>query len=184
MVTCADIENHITAFCGEYGISVNLSRQMPAGYETAYGTYDVTVNTLFLNTRLLRDAPEYEVLFYLFHELRHGAQYLRPELFEAAVRESRFYVVLFNGTCFRLEGNGWRQVRLEGAEAYFTRAYLSLPYERDANAFAYERVKVLCGDGPELRKLYAFWQPMEQMPYGELKKLFQRIDEATADNQQ
>ena len=176
MVTRADIENHITSFCGKYGISVNLSRQMPAGYETAYGTYDVTVNTLFLNTGLLRDAPEYEVLFYLFHELRHGAQYLRPELFEEAVRESRFYVVLFNGICFKLEGNGWRQVRLEGTEEYFTRAYLSLPYERDANAFAYEQVKALCGDGPELRELYRFWTPEEMMSSEELRKLFDRID--------
>lgn len=50
-------------------------------YETAYGTYDVTVNTLFLNTAILQGAPEYGVLFYLFHELRHAVQYLHPVLF-------------------------------------------------------------------------------------------------------
>ena len=50
-------------------------------YETVYGTYDVTVNTLFLNTAILQGAPEYGVLFYLFHELRHAVQYLRPVLF-------------------------------------------------------------------------------------------------------
>lgn len=54
-------------------------------YETAYGTYDVTVNTLFLNTAILQGAPEYGVLFYLFHELRHAVQYLRPELFDAQI---------------------------------------------------------------------------------------------------
>ena len=77
---------------------------MPSGYETAYGTYDVTINTLFLNTKILHDAPEHEVLFYLFHELRHALQYLRPELFDEQIQESRFYVVLYNGVCYKLVG--------------------------------------------------------------------------------
>lgn len=42
----------------------------------AYGTYDITVNTLFLNAAILKDALKCVVLFYLFHELRHAMQYL------------------------------------------------------------------------------------------------------------
>lgn len=170
------IENLVEVFCRENGITVNLSCDMPAGYETAFGTYDVTVNTLFLNTTVLRDAPEYEVLFYLFHELRHAVQYLRPELFDPQIQESRFYVVLYNGVCFKLEGNVWREVVLEGEEDYFTSTYLSLPYELDANAFAYGKVKGICGDTDQLCELYAFWCPKANMEYTELKTLYQRID--------
>ena len=171
------IENLLEVFCRENGITVNLSCDMPAGYETAFGTYDVTINTLFLNIAVLRDAPEYEVLFYLFHELRHAVQYLRPELFDPQIQESRFYVVLYNGICFKLEGNAWQEVALEGVEDYFTVAYLSLPYELDANAFAYEKVKSMCGDSPELRALYNSWLPAEKWNYEDLRKLLCLIDQ-------
>ncbi len=68
----SDIEIIVKNFCCENDLSVKLSYDMPSGYETAYGTYDITVNTLFLNVAILQDAPKYEVLFYLFHELRHA----------------------------------------------------------------------------------------------------------------
>lgn len=174
-----EISEIIAEFCTKTGISISLSHDMPAGYETAYGTYDVTINTLFLNAQLLRDAPEYEVLFYLFHELRHAMQYLRPESFDPQIQESLFYVVLYNGVCYKLVGNAWQEVVLEGAEDYFTRAYMSLPYELDANSFAYERVKDICGNTDELQSLYSFWIPAEKMDYVELHDLFIRIDTAT-----
>lgn len=174
-----EISEIIAEFCTKTGISISLSHDMPAGYETAYGTYDVTINTLFLNAQLLRDAPEYEVLFYLFHELRHAMQYLRPESFDPQIQESLFYVVLYNGVCYKLVDNAWQEVVLEGAEDYFTRAYMSLPYELDANSFAYERVKDICGNTDELQSLYSFWIPAEKMDYVELHDLFIRIDTAT-----
>ena len=174
-----EISKIIAEFCTEIGISISLSHDMPAGYDTAYGTYDVTINTLFLNVQLLQDAPEHEVLFYLFHELRHAMQYLRPESFDPQIQESRFYVVLYNGVCYKLVGNAWQEVVLEGTEDYFTRAYMSLPYELDANSFAYERVKDICGNTDELQSLYSFWIPAEKMDYVELHDLFIRIDTAT-----
>lgn len=173
------IESIIAGFCKENSLDVTLSCDMPAGYETAYGTYDVTINTLFLNAQLLQDAPEHEVLFYLFHELRHAMQYLRPESFDPQIQESRFYVVLYNGVCYKLVDNAWQEVVMEGAEDYFTRAYMSLPYELDANSFAYERVKDICGNTDELQSLYSFWIPAEKMDYVELHDLFIRIDTAT-----
>ena len=172
----SEVSKIIAEFCTETGISISLSHDMPAGYETAYGTYDVTINTLFLNVQLLQDAPEHEVLFYLFHELRHAMQYLRPESFDPQIQESRFYVVLYNGVCYKLVDNAWQEVVMEGAEDYFTRAYMSLPYELDANSFAYERVKELCGDIAQLQELFTYWTPTEQMQYPELETLFRQID--------
>ena len=83
----ADVEWLAAEFCRENGIAVTMSREMPAGYENAYGTYDVTVNTLFLNPAMLWDAPEHEVLYYLYHELRHAVQYICPGRFGAELRE-------------------------------------------------------------------------------------------------
>ena len=174
-----EIGSIIAGFCKENSLAVTLSCDMPSGYETAYGTYDVTINTLFLNAQLLQNAPEHEVLFYLFHELRHAMQYLRPESFDPQIQESRFYVVLYNGVCYKLVDNAWQEVVLEGSEDYFTRAYMSLPYELDANSFAYERVKDICGNTDELQSLYSFWIPVEKMDYVELHDLFIRIDTAT-----
>ncbi len=170
------MEKIVRAFCSENNITVELSYHMPAGYETAYGTYDVTVNTLFLNTAILQDAPRYEVLFYLFHELRHAMQYLRPDVFDETVRESIPYVILYNGTCFKLEENRWKECVLSGEESYFTRAYMSLPYEVDANIFAYEQVKRICGESAQLQELLTFWLPKDSFDYEEHRKLFRRID--------
>lgn len=175
------IETLVLAFCADNHLSVQLSYEMPVGYETAFGTYDVTVNTLFFNREMLKNAPEYEVLFYLYHELRHAVQYLHPEMFGAQIQESRVYVVLYNGTCYKLAGSDWHECALEGNESYFTNAYLSLPYEIDANTFAYETVKNLYGDLPELRELYSAWMPEERWTYEKLKALFCQIDGALSE---
>ena len=137
------IETLVSEFCAENQLSVQLSFEMPAGYETAFGTYDVTVNTLFFNLEMLKDAPEYEVLFYLYHELRHTAQYLHPEMFGAQIRESRVYVILYNGICYKLASDDWQECALEGDESYFTNAYLSLPYLRVPKGFKPIAIKTI-----------------------------------------
>ncbi len=172
-----EIENIVRAFCNENGIEVKLSYDMPAGYVTAYGTYDITVNTLFLNTAILQNAPQYEVLFYLFHELRHAVQYLRPMMFDERIKESIIYVILYNGICYKLVDNEWKECALAGDESYFTRAYMNLPYEIDANTFAYEKAREICGDSAELKELYDFWIPKDSFDYEEHRKMFCRIDE-------
>ena len=177
-----DIEIIVKNYSRENGISVKLSYDMPIGYKTAYGTYDVTINTLFLNAELLKNAPRYEVLFYLFHELRHAMQYLCPSLFSDQIQQSRFYVVLYNGVCYKLIDNEWQECTLEGSEEYFTRVYMSLPYEVDANAYAYEKAKELCGDSAELTEIYKFWMPVERLDYGEHLKVFARIDNCVGRN--
>ena len=176
MIRDYELENYISAFCVENGVSVNISRDMPDGYDTAYGTYDVTVNTLYLNFGKLENASEYEVLFYLFHELRHALQYLRPEMFDEQIRESSSYVVLYDGTCFKLIDHKWHRCYLDEVGNHFTDAYLSIPYEVDANRYAYQKVKIICGDSPELRKLYQFWMPKTVWQYEDYRKLFLIID--------
>lgn len=171
-----EIEKLVQEFCQKNDIDVTLSYDMPVGYETAYGTYDVTVNTLFLNIPVLQDAPKYEALFYLFHELRHVMQYLHPNLFDDRIRESMIYVILYNGICYKLVRNMWQECILSGDEDYFIRAYLSLPYEIGANTFAYEKANEICGNETELHELLDFWLPKENFCYEEHLKLFRRID--------
>ncbi|MCD7830911.1 MAG: hypothetical protein LUI01_01380 [Firmicutes bacterium] len=172
-----EIEEIVGEFCHENGIEVTLSYDMPEGYKDAYGTYDGTINTLFLNATILQDAPEYQVLFYIFHELRHAMQYLCPMMFDSRIRESILYVILYNGTCYKLVDNEWKGCVLPGDESYFTLAYMSLPYEIDANTFAYEKTREICGDKAELKELLDFWMPKDSFDYEEHRKLFRRIDE-------
>ena len=138
----------VESICAERGLSVVLSWDMPQGYETANGTFDPVAKTLFLNPAVLQSAPEYEAMFYLVHELRHAEQYQHPERFDAMIRVSLPYVVLYDGTCFRLRGETWQECRLDGGEERFRDAYLGFPYEVDANEFAAQRVKAFCGDSP------------------------------------
>ena len=119
----------VESICAERGLSVVLSWDMPQGYETANGTFDPVAKTLFLNPAVLQSAPEYEAMFYLVHELRHAEQYQHPERFDAMIRVSLPYVVLYDGTCFRLRGETWQECRLDGGEETFRDAYLGFPYE-------------------------------------------------------
>ena len=44
-----DYEKHFRMYCEENSLPINLSFDMPKGYETANGTFDPTVNTLFIS---------------------------------------------------------------------------------------------------------------------------------------
>ncbi len=174
-----DFEDLTQAFCAEYGIFVLYCEEMPPGYETAYGTYDGTLNALFFNAALLSKAPEYEQFFYLYHELRHALQYERPELFSEAVRESSRYVIQYDGTCFALRDERWYTCHLAGNEETFSALYLGQPYERDANQYACDRVREMCGDSDGLRELAAFWLPPNPPAYETYEKLYEEIDRLT-----
>jgi len=105
---------------------------------------------MFVNVNLLENAPVYKVLFYLYHEMRHALQYAHPEQLDKEIRESLPYVLLYNGICFRLLDNAWVECKLDGDEDYFTQAYLSFPYELDANSFAHSMVKATLSESKEL----------------------------------
>lgn len=177
MSNMVDYEKHFRVYCEENSLTINLSFDMPEGYETANGTFDPTVNTLFINKEMLQSQPEYEQMFYLFHELRHALQYLHPERFDELISRSRLYVIQYDGTCYKLVDGEWKECKLDGSTEHFTELYLGQPYEWDANDFAYERVKALLGDSPELQELHTFWTPKKPIADQAYEEVYGRIDE-------
>ena len=151
-----DYEKIFMDYCAENGLAISLSYDMPAGYENANGMFDPAVNTLFINKDFLKDLPDYEQMFYLFHELRHALQYLCSERFDARILKSRQYVIMYDGHCYKLVQEEWKECVLEGSTEYFSALYFGQPYEADANEFAYEKVKSICGESVALDDLHFF----------------------------
>ncbi len=174
-----DYIRHFDMFCRDERLDLKLSFDMPAGYEAANGTFDAVTRTVFINETLLREAPDYENAFFLFHELRHALQHLCPERFSEEVKKSLPYTILYDGTCYKLIDGEYSECKLDGGEAVFTDLYLGQPNEVDANTFAYEKVKTVYGDSEDLRNLYEFWMPRHPVPKEQYDVIFSRIDEKT-----
>ena len=171
-----DYQCHFDAYCSKEGLDVCLAFDMPSGYENANGTFEITSKTVFINKAKLSNAPDYEKSFYLFHELRHAEQYLAPEKFDYAVKKSLQYVILYDGTCYKLIDGAHHQCHLDGEEDYLRNLYLGQPYEVDANTFAYDHTKSIYGDSEPLRKLYEFWIPHHPIPNEIYDFVFSTID--------
>ena len=172
-----DYEKIFMDYCAENGLAISLSYDMPAGYENANGTFDPVVNTLFINKDFLKDLPDHEQMFYLFHELRHAFQYIHPERFDVRIQKSCRYVIMYDGHCYKLVQDDWKECVLEGNAEYFSALYLGQPYEADANEFAYEKAKSICGESAALDDLHSFWMPKIQIADSEYEKLYSEIDE-------
>ena len=93
-----DYKKYSDSYCNETGLELSLCFDMPEGYETANGTYDDGTKTVYINAKLLEAAPDFEKAFYLFHELRHATQYLKPEQFPELIRRSLQYMIQYDGT--------------------------------------------------------------------------------------
>ena len=174
-----DYRNHFARYRKEQQIDLALSFNMPAGYETANGTFDAESKTVFVNAEQLKEAPDYEKAFYLFHELRHASQYLCPDRFSREIARSIQYVILYDGTCFRMINGKYRECRLEGSEEYLANLYLGQPHEIDANTYAYEQAGKICGESEGLRKLYEFWIPRQPVLSTLYDSVYDEIDEKT-----
>ena len=171
-----DYESHFNKYCKDHNLDLVLSFNMPEGYENANGNFDVEKKAVFINADWLKDVPDYEKAFYLFHELRHTSQYLCPEEFSRAIRLSLQYVIMYDGTCYKIISGKYYECKLEGGEEYFADIYLGQPYEVDANTYAYEKVREIYGDSEELRKLYEFWSPSQPMPDDLYPSIYTQID--------
>ena len=136
-----DYKKYFDSYCNETGLELSLCFDMPEGYETANGTYDDGTKTVYINAKLLEAAPDYEKAFYLFHELRHAAQYLEPEQFPELIRRSLQYMIQYDGTCYKLVNGDYTACELEGEEERFTELYLGQPHEMDANNYAFEQTR-------------------------------------------
>lgn len=174
-----DYERFFDQYREEYKLDISLSFDMPAGYETANGTFDFESKTVFINAEHLKNGPDYEKAYYLFHELRHSLQSLRPDLFSSAVSRSIRYTIMYDGTCYKIIDGRFVACRLEGGRDFFTDIYLGQPYEVDANTYAYEQAKTIFGDSERLRSLYEFWIPSRPVQDELYDSLYDLIDEKT-----
>ncbi len=171
-----DFKNIISDFCIKNNLKIKVSTKMPVGYEFANGTFDIEKNTLFYNAEILAQAPDYEALFYLFHELRHVQQYKIPQSFPKAIQQSLNYVLMYDGTCYKMINGTWIECKLDGSKEYLENVYMCQPYEIDANNYAYEQVKRIYGSSKELDKLYSFWIPKIKISDDEYMKIYEIID--------
>ena len=172
-----DYKLHFEKYCAENNLKLQLSFDMPPGYETANGTFDFEAKTIYINAEYLCEAPDYEQAFYFYHELRHAVQHLSPEKSSDAIIRSLPYTIMFDGTCFKLKDGKYLECKLDGGEEVFTDVYLGQPYEVDANNYAYEQAKKIFGDSEELRKLYDFWLPKKPVPDEASEIYYDLIDE-------
>ena len=174
-----ELEERFSSYVKENRLDIELSYLLPAGYEDAFGTFDITVKTLFINRQMLGSRPDYESLYYFYHELRHAVQYSYPLRFNSSIQKSIPYVILYNGNCFKLINGNWKSCWLSGEEEYFICAYENLPYEMDAHEYACDVVKALFPEHQEeIERLYHAWLPRKTFPPCELEKIFRRIDQA------
>lgn len=172
-----DFRFYFDEYCQEHSLDLCLSFDMPCGYETANGMFDIASKTVFLNAERLRSVPDYEKAFFLFHELRHASQYLYPGQFSDMICRSLQYVIAYDGTCYKRICGHYYSCKLDASKYDFTTLYLGQPHEVDANAFAYKQTKRLYGDSKELNALFDFWMPRQTIPIDTYNTVFLQIDQ-------
>ncbi|MBR5961480.1 MAG: GNAT family N-acetyltransferase [Clostridia bacterium] len=172
-----EYKKHFDSYCKETGLELNLCFDMPEGYETANGMFDDETKSVYINAKMLEKVPDFEKAFFLFHELRHAAQYLKPEQFPEMIRRSLQYVIQYDGTCYKLVNGDYVDCKLEGGEERFTELYLGQPHEADANNYAYEQTRKIFGEPEELKKLHGFWMPKQPIPDETYQTVYAEIDE-------
>ena len=83
---------------------------------------------------------------------------------------------MYNGDCYVLKENKWKECKIDGTEEFLTKIYLGQPYEVDANRYAYEKVKSIFGNSEELKKLFSFWVPEKCLEDKKYEELYDKID--------
>ena len=164
-------------YCRENGLALHMCFEMPEGFEGADGMFDPDSRTVYINTDFPEGTPDFVRAFFLFHELRHAAQYLCPARFSELIRRSLGYVIQYDGTCYKLVNGEYIECKLEGGEEAFTDLYMGQPHEMDANRFAYEQVKKLYGDSEKLREMYEERKPKEAIAEEKYVEVYGMIDE-------
>lgn len=172
-----EYKKYFDAYCKKTGLALQLSFEMPAGYETANGTFDPVCKIVFLNAERLKKAADEEKAFFLFHELRHAAQYLCSDKFSAEIRRSIHYVIQYDGTCFKQVDGTYRKCKLKGSEEDLVNLYLGQSHEVDANRYAYEQTKKFYGRSETLEKLFRFWMPRQEISGKRYEAVYSWIDQ-------
>lgn len=164
----------VSTYLDKFKLDIKVEYNMPNGYENAFGTFDIEKNTLYLNAEKLKDAPLYKVLFFFFHELHHACEY--------KYGNSKYlnYVVLYDGTCFKLKNRKWVSGKLDLKGVDFLEVYKSFPYEIEANKFAFNETKLFLNstsDKEELEKLFKKMLPNDKLSLGKIDEILDKIDE-------
>lgn len=171
-----DIVELVNKYCIDNDLQINLSFNMPKGYENANAMYDNKIKTIFMNLNVIGKLKDYEQCFYLYHELRHASQYNKPNDFNTLLIKSLDYVIMYNGICYKMVDETYKMTHIDGDEEYFLNAYLSQPYEIDANRYAYEVTKSKYGYINELDELLNFYIPKKELSDQELDEIYKIID--------
>lgn len=161
------------------GVDVRLSFDLPDTLRDAFGLFDVTTKTLYINVD--RNISKVRLIFTFYHEMRHAEQYLNHQKFCASIQESIQYVIHFNGDCYKLINNKWYPGKLIKTDIDYGDIYNSLPYEKDANRYAYKHTKKLIekNDVKELDAIYKQSVSSRKIGISTLRKLFRQIDVLT-----
>ena len=162
----------------ENKLSLSLSYTMPCGYETAFGTFDLNLQTIFINKNLLKDKEEFEQAFYLFHELRHAVQYINPQSFNDIINESLSYIIMYDGTCYKQVGDKYYKYKIDGDEEFLKNLYVNQPYEVDAKEYAYKKVCEVMRFSKELEHLYHRWIPKRKISNETYRLIYKEIDKS------
>lgn len=158
---------------------------MPKGFEQANGLSDPSTGDIHINESLWASCGPIEPLFFFLHEIRHSIQSSHPELFPKEYEINSHYVIQFDGTGYKVDGDEIEEVKMDGEQGYFTELYLASPCEQDANAFAYRCLKA-AGAGSAADALYEMWSPeyryfRAEDALGEFMKAVERIDRLAAE---
>jgi len=149
----------ILQFTNDYfGMDVELSFTMPEGFEAAYGLTDPETGNIMVNESVFEEEQHFLALFFFLHELRHGIQKARTELFSEEIAINCNHEIQFDGTGYLVDGKEVITVHMDGSQDFFTELYLGSPAEMDANKFAYDILHQVCDD-KELDEHYRFWSP-------------------------
>ena len=84
---------------------------------------------------------------------------------------------MYDGTCYKLMGENWSKCKLKINDCDFMQVYKSLPYEIDANKFAYKETKKLFKNKNEIKMMYKKTLPSQKVKYNDLKNIFNLIDD-------
>lgn len=151
--------NSILQFTNEYfGMETELFFDMPEGFEAANGLTDPDTGNISVNEALFGGHDAFLPLFIFLHELRHGIQQARTELFSKEIAMNCAHIIQFDGTGYSIRGKDVITVKMEGTREFYTELYLGSPVEMDANRFAYEMLRPVCDD-EALEEHYRIWTP-------------------------
>ena len=101
------------------------------------------------------------------------------KMFDKKIQDSLKYVIHYNGDCYKLTEKGWIYCKIDDKKLNFTEIYKGLPYEIDANQFAFDNSKQHLNQSQlyELEEIFKKFMPTIQIPEDTYYAIYKEIDE-------